>query len=260
LSARLVILGSGGAVQTATRDNTALAFHLGDRSVLVDCPGSVYQKLLRAGIDPLGVAAVVITHAHPDHLYGFPSFVHNLWMIWREAAPEPVPVYAPEAEIEKLHRLLALFDLERRAAFLDFRPLPRDPGASFFEHAGHRFLSHPVDHGPPAFAVRWDTPAGRRVMHSTDTRPVDALAQFGRGADFFLHEATFAGVEADLAQRAGHSTPAEAGRIAVLAGAKRLLLLHLVDYAVPEQWVAEAKAEFSGPVEIPDDGSAYSVG
>jgi ribonuclease BN (tRNA processing enzyme) len=59
--------------------------------------------------------------------------------------------------------------------------------------------------------------------------------------------------------RDGHSTPAAAGRVAALAGARRLLLVHLVDYAVPAQWVAEARTEFAGPVEVPDDASTYSV-
>lgn len=256
---RLVILGTGGALETAIRDNTSLVFDLGGRAVLVDCPGSVYLKLLRAGIDPVRLAAVVITHGHPDHTYGFPSLVHNLWMIDRERPVGRLPVYAPGEEIQKLRALLAIFDLDRRAAFLEYHPLPEAPGAEFFMQDGHRLSAHPVDHGPPAYAVRWDTVGGRRVMHSTDTRPVDALAEFGRGADFFLHEATYNSVEAALAHQGGHSTAAQAGRLAAMAGAKRLLLLHLVDYAVPERWVADAMTAFAGPVEVPDDGAVYPL-
>jgi ribonuclease Z len=254
-----VILGSGGALETAHRDNTSLAFDLGNRGVLVDCPGSVYLKLLRAGIDPLHLAAVVVTHTHPDHVYGFPSLVHNIWMVHRERPVGPLPVFAPAEEIGKLRNLLGIFDLDRRAAFLEYHSLPVEPGAQFFAHGGHRLSSHPVDHGPPAYAVRWDTGGGRRVLYSTDTRPVDALAQFGRGADFFLHEATYASVDEGLAHQSGHSTSAQAGRVAAMAGAKRLLLVHLVDYAVPEQWVADAATTFAGPVEIPEDGAAYAV-
>jgi ribonuclease Z len=259
MTPRLVILGTGGALQTATRDNTALAFDLDGRAVLVDCPGSVYLKLLRAGIDPVRLAAVVITHGHPDHIYGFPSLVHNLWMIDRERPFGRLPVHAPGEEIRKLRDLLAIFDLDRRATFLEYHPLPEAPGAEFFVRDGHRLSAHPVDHGPPAHAVRWDTAGGRRVLYSTDTRPVDALAEFGRGADYFLHEATYAGGDADLARQGGHSTAAQAGRLATMAGAKRLLLLHLVDYAAPERWVADAMTTFAGPVEVPDDGAVYPL-
>lgn len=259
MSARLVILGTGGALQTAARDNTALAFVIGDRAVLADCPGSVYQKLLRAGVDPLRLLAVVITHAHADHLYGLPSLVHNLWLVDQQVRVPPLPVYAPGENLETLRRLLAVFDLERRATFLDYRSLPTEAGAVFLEHEGHRIAAHPVDHGPPAFALRWDTPGGGRVVYSTDTRPLEALARFGRGADYFLHDATHAQADVEVAQRGGHSTAAQAGRIAALAGAKRLVLLHLSERAHVGQWVAEAQAEFPGPVEVPDDGAVYPV-
>jgi len=255
----LVILGTGGAVLTAHRDNTALAFRMGDRAVLVDCPGSVCLKLLRAGIAPAHLVAVVISHAHPDHLYGLPSLIHNLWMGDRDRTSPLVPVYAPGPELEKIRRLLAVFDLERRAAFMVLRAVPTDPSAPFFAHNGHRLFAHPVDHGPPAVAIRWDTAGGRRVVYSTDTRPVESLAAFGRDADLLLHDATYAEAEADLARQGGHSTPAQAGRVAALAGARRLLLLHLTGSAVPEQWVAEANTTFDGPVEVPGDGADYPL-
>ena len=251
-----MVLGTGGAMLTARRDNTSLAFRMDGAAVLIDAPGSVPVKLLRVGIDPTRLSAVVITHTHPDHIYGLPSLIHNLWMANRSA---PLPLFAPETDLEKLRRLLDVFDLERRATFLELRPIPVDPSCAFFEQTGHRLYAHPVDHGPPAFAVRWDTAGGSRVLHSSDTRPVEALAEFGRGAVLFLHEATYIEVEAARAKEAGHTTAAQAGRLATLAGAKRLLLLHLTDYAVPEQWVAEAMTTFAGPVEIPDDGAVYAV-
>jgi len=47
--------------------------------------------------------------------------------------------------------------------------------------------------------------------------------------------------------------------MAALAGARRLLLLHLSERADAAVWVAEARAEFAGPVEVPDDGAVYPV-
>jgi ribonuclease Z len=259
VSAALVVLGTGGALPTAQRDNTALAFRIGDGGVLVDCPGSVYSKLLRAGMDPMRLGAVVLTHAHADHVYGFVSLVHGLWMTTRDAPLERLPVYAPGAEVDRLRAFVALFEMDQRATFLEYHVLPDDPDRPFWEQGGHRVHAHPVDHGPPAYAVRWDTPGGHRVMYSTDTRPVDVLAAFGAAADLFVHEATYAGGQTDLAERMGHTTATEAGRLAAAAGAKRLLLVHLGDHVDPARWIADARREFGGPVEIPDDGAVYPI-
>ncbi|MDI6771437.1 MAG: MBL fold metallo-hydrolase [bacterium] len=261
MSASLVVLGSSGAVQTAHRDNAALAFRMGESSVLVDCPGSPFLKLRKAGLDPMLLRAIVITHAHPDHIYGLPSLVHHLWMLARQ---EPLPLFAPE--LDKLRGLLDVFDLRSRAGFLEMHPLTAgassptgDTASPFWEHAGHRLSALPSDHGPPAFAIRWDTPLGARVVYSSDTRPVEAMVSFGREAALFVHEATFLEAEALRAAEGGHSTAAQAARLAALARARRLLLVHLDYRADAAQCVEEARGEFAGPVEVPDDGAIYAV-
>jgi ribonuclease Z len=260
VDAALVVLGTAGALPTARRDNTALVFRIGRGGVLVDCPGSVYTKLLRTGVDPTALDAVVLTHAHPDHVYGLVSLVHSLWMVEGDAPRAPLPLYAPAGEAGRVRAMLALFDLDRRAEFLDHRPLPDDPSQPFWERDGHRLLAHRVDHGPPACAVRWDAPGGRRVTYSTDTRPLEALAAFGVSSDLFVHEATYGSGEESLAAAGGHSTAEQAGRVAALADARRLLLVHLGDHADPTRWIADARREFAGPVEIPEDGAVYPLG
>ncbi|MDR7485348.1 MAG: MBL fold metallo-hydrolase [Armatimonadota bacterium] len=256
MSDAVVVLGSSTAVVTAERDNTALAFRMEGASVLVDCPGSPGLKLRRAGIDPLDLDAVVITHTHPDHVYGLPSLVHNLRLLGRRTA---LPVFAQAGDLDRIGRLLAVFGLDTSAAFVDLRPIIADGATPFWEHAGHRLYALPVDHGVPACAVRWDSAAGARAVYSSDTRPMEALATFGRGAALLIHEATFSDAEAERARASGHSTAGDAGRIADLAGARRLLLVHLTDEADPAQWTAEARKTFGGPVEVPDDGAVYAL-
>jgi ribonuclease Z len=240
----------------AHRDNTALACHLDDAVVLVDCPGSPAAKLRRAGLDPLRLAAVVITHTHPDHVYGLPSLVHNLRLLGRTA---PLPVFALPQDVDRLHRLLAVWGPDMSPPFLSLQALAADGVAPFWEYAGHRFYARLADHSVPACALRWDLPTGDRVVYSSDTRPVDALAEFGRGAVVMVHEATYLEAEAGHAHAVGHSTAADAGRIAAQAGAARLLLVHLPAEADPSRWVAEARAVFPGSVEVPDDGAVYPV-
>jgi ribonuclease Z len=241
---------------SASRDNTALALRMNDTAVLVDCPGSVCLKLRRAGVDPQTLAAVVVTHGHVDHLYGLPSLIENLWMGQRR---EPLPLFAPEPDLPGIRQVLAAFGIEQHAAFLPMHALGAKPSTPFWERGGHRLFAQPVDHSRPTCAVRWDAPGGRRVVYSSDTRPVEVLAEFGRGADLFLHEATYSEAEGLRAQEVGHSTAAQAARIAARARARRLLLVHLAEYVDAAQWIAEASREFMGPVEVPGEGAIYSL-
>jgi len=253
----LIVLGSGTAVQTADRDNTAFAFQMNESAILIDCPGSAVLKLLRAGIDPRRLDAVVITHMHPDHAYGLPSLAHNLRLLGRSA---PLPLFVQPGDADRVHRLLAVFGLDASADFLQLRPISTDGLTPFWERGGHQLFARPVDHSTPACAIRWDLPGGARVVYSSDTRPFEPLAEFGRGAAWFIHEATFSDAEADRARTSGHSTPSQAGRLATLAGARRLLMVHLTIEAEVSRWVAEARTTFGGAIHVPDDGAIYAVG
>jgi ribonuclease Z len=68
-------------------------------------------------------------------------------------------------------------------------------------------------------------------------------------------EATFAN-DAAAAAEVGHMTAAQAGELAARAGAKRLLLTHLLpDSHVDLAW--HAAQSFEGPVDIAREGFTY---
>jgi ribonuclease Z len=256
---RFVFLGTSGAIPSATRDTTSLAFVAPEGAILVDCGGSPVQKLRRAAIDPAALAHVVLTHIHPDHAYGFPALVQGLLLLGREA---PLAVWCRPEHVESLRELLGVFRLwERPGLFpIHLTPIGLEPGARAFRLGPLGVTTTPNDHGTmPNFALRVDVAGGAAVVYSSDTAPCDAVVALARGADTLIHEATFP--HRDRGRFGAHSTAAEAGEIAARAGVRRLILVH-VEAAYHEELDAlaeEARARFGGRVEIGRELEPYAL-
>ena len=255
--------GTSGAIPSASRDNTALAFYSPAEVVLVDCSGSPYQKILRAGLDPMRVSSLIVTHRHVDHLYGLPSLAHNMGLAGRRAT---LHVYALPETMSILRGFMKLFPLEEKMPYrIELHEIPPREGYPVLQAQGFRVLSTPVKHGAPNIGLRveFDAPVERgAVVYSCDTSPCPALIALARGADILIHETTFLHSDAARAASDGHTTGYQAGEVAARAGVKRLILCHFEAslHDRVEELQREARQTYSGPVEIPGEFREYRLG
>ncbi|HEU4830453.1 MAG TPA: ribonuclease Z [Gemmatimonadales bacterium] len=104
------------------------------------------------------------------------------------------------------------------------------------------------------------TRRGRTIVYSGDTRPSPLVAAVARGADLLVHEATFSSEELARAEETGHSTAAQAARIAAEAGVRQLVLTHISPRYTRDapELLAEARAVFSSVI-VAKDGMTLDV-
>ncbi len=230
--------------------NTYLAVE-GERGFfLIDCADSPLVRIRRAGLVPERLRGLIITHFHPDHVFGVPILLMNIWLLGRT---DPLPVYGlPDA----LERFKAMMDLFRWQEWPGFFPVPcqtvtGEVGALVLEDEEFQITGAPVKHMVPTLGLRIESKrSGGVVAYSSDTSPCDEVVVLAQDAAVLIHEAA--------KSTWGHSSAAQAGEIARRAGAGRLVLIHYRpapwEY---DRWLKEASAAFGGPVELAQDFGEY---
>jgi ribonuclease BN (tRNA processing enzyme) len=207
----------------------------GATAIWLDCGNGTFANLQRHLVVE-DLAAVVITHEHPDHcvdLYG----LHVLWRYGLERSG--LAVLAPEGLRERLAVLVGgdwgdTFEWS----------VIGDGDATVIGELGLRFSR--TDHPPPTYAVE-ASGDGKRIVYTSDTGPGWSVDAFASGADLVLSEATY---QRDDRGGARHLTAHDAGRAAREAAARRLLLTHLWPRLDPGHSVREGSEAFGDSVTL----------
>lgn len=105
-----------------------------------------------------------------------------------------------------------------------------------------------------------DPPEPLSYSYCSDTMADSRVAEACRGVDVMYHETTYLDDMASLAASRGHSTAAEAGRIAREAGAGTLVIGHYSKrYSDAAPLRSEAASTFGGPVIAADEGLCIDI-
>lgn len=254
---RLVVLGSCGAWPEAGRACSGYVLEHAGTRVVLDLGYGTLPRLLTLLDSPAadGIDAVVISHAHPDHVVDLHALLRVRWFSGRAAAP--IPLYAP-ASVLALLTALEGGDMAAVTSVFTARPLPAKP----YRVGALSLQAWSLPHHVPNVGVRLSAP-GLTVAYTGDTGPDPALAELGRDADLFIVEAT------DLHQQPGVApgppgpaldlTAREAGAAAAAAGARGLLLTHFWPGNDRELSRVDAGQTYGGDVQLAEEGLVITL-
>ncbi|EFK06053.1 conserved hypothetical protein [delta proteobacterium NaphS2] len=113
----------------------------------------------------------------------------------------------------------------------------------------YRVRTAPAEHTPRSLAYRLENANGKSVVISGDTDYSDAIIRLAQGADLLILKAALP----DNQPLKGHLTPSLAGRMAHLAGVKRLVLTHFYPECLRTDIAAQCRRTWQGELTLAED-------
>jgi ribonuclease BN (tRNA processing enzyme) len=247
----LTVLGSAGTWPPAGGATCGyLVAHEGT-VIWLDAGTGTFANL-QQHIEVRDIAAVVITHGHPDH---FVDVVPAFYARHYGGLGDPgLPFYSPEGFTNVLSLLVSEDGRDVMGQAYAFSTLhdgdrirvgPFDIRAFEMTHVGVTALGYRMEAGGVVFA------------YTGDTGPCDAVVEMARDADVLLAEASFQDSSNLLPF---HLSARQAAEHAKTADVGRLLLTHILPTLDPSVSLAEARSAFDGPVEIAEEGMVTEIG
>jgi len=246
---RLTVLGAGPAY--TDRPGATGACYLvseGDTHLLLDLGQGSFTRVF-PHVAPTDLAAVVVSHLHPDHFIDLVAMRH--YLRYEFDPPRRVRVLGPGALADRLDALHA--EPGFTAAALDVERL----GEGVRRIGQLSLEARLVAHTDESYGIRVAGDDGPGLVYSGDCGRADDLAPMVRSGDTLLAEVSFGAgpVPPDVLHLDGPAV----GRLAASTGAGRVLLTHLLGGHDPAEAIASVRTLFDGPVEMIWPGSRFEL-
>ncbi len=293
------LLGTAGMMPQPHRWLTALMTRYNGSSLLIDCGEGTQIAMKEAGLSPNPIDVICFTHYHADHISGLPGLLLSMGNSDRkepvtmvgpkglQRVVNALRVIAPELpfeivfhELSKDEEELELFGYHIKAYRVNHNVLCYGysieiPRKGKFDVEAAKSLGLPVQMWNPlqkgetiSFEGNTYTPdmvmgperKGLKVAYCTDTRPVERISRFAKGADLFICEGMYA--EPDKLKKAKqykHMTFYEAAQLAKEAEVSELWLTHFSPSLVGAKGYMKQVKEIFPNAYLGEDGKTVEL-
>jgi ribonuclease Z len=254
----LTILGSSSGVPTAARNTTAHVLNVHERFFLIDCGEGTQMQFRKYRIRFGRIHQIFISHLHSDHILGLFGYLATQTLLGRK---KEIEIFGPPDLEQFVKNHFSLFP-DSLLVKIVFHPLDQSGVFQIFEDKAVEVTSFPVRHRVPTWGFlfreklkgqNFDNADPRTYAFCTDTLFDPSLAPVIKGCDLLYHEATYGQKEVSRAVSTYHSTARQAAELALLAGAKQLVIGHFsARYKDVSQLLSEARQIFPDTLEATD--------
>jgi len=234
----VTLLGTGVGIPHSGRAQAGLVVRA-DEPLLFDCGAGALLRLAEAGLSPLDVDLVLLTHLHLDHVSDLLPLAKARWLMGNSS----MEVFGPEGTAGWLKATRSLYPYLED---LDVSVTAVRPGDEF-SSKGMKIKAGEAVHSLPALGYRIES-AEKAVVYSGDTEPEESMRALAAGADLLVHECSFP----EPFVVTNHSTPRRLGLNFKGAGVKRVVLTHLYPQTIGREaeMVRDVLAAIGPGVEV----------
>ncbi|MDC3425601.1 MBL fold metallo-hydrolase [Aquibacillus sp. 3ASR75-11] len=242
---KLTVIGYWGAYPEAEAATSSYLLEKDGFSCLIDC-GSGALSRLQLYKNVMDLDAVILSHYHNDHVADVGVLQYLLLVQNTLHQTERIlPIYGHRDDEQQFQSLSHQFT--KGISYDPSNPLELGP----FQFSFLKTI-HPV----PCYGMRI-TDGDQTIVYTADTSYQEEWIPFSQDTDLLITDCNF--YESQDGTKAGHMNSREGATIAAKANVQQLLLSHLPHFGEHKQLINEAKAFYSGSVQLAYEGFVWST-
>ncbi|MBW7867596.1 MAG: ribonuclease Z [Brumimicrobium sp.] len=158
---KITILGTGAAIPTLRRGNSAQFIQCHQRQILIDCGEGTQLQMRKFGLKFQNVQIILISHLHGDHIFGLPGLIGTMQLLGRNS---PLLIIGPKG-LKSF--LLSLFEIIGLPVVMpiEFKELEtKKEVITVFSDKSIEIKAFPLHHRIATFGYRINEKTGKRGL------------------------------------------------------------------------------------------------